>query len=349
VVWNEDPRAPHSPPSGIYADDRLASNGLWQPPVELDDPNDPNDGSNFLPVSAINASGQIVVAWGELYQPSSIVTQVATRDVAGGPWSAPKQLTQPADAGVSSAIAAGVLPNGTGLIEEDLHNGSGTDYMTIYSHPTGGEWAPPLYVAGGQEPNLEFSLGASIATDDLGDAMTTWTGQPQRNSLPPYTVQEATFDATPPSFASVKLPTKVYVNVAAKLHAAPVDAFNVNPPVVSWAFSDGTAVTNATVTTHTFHKVGTAKVTITATDRVGGNVASRVYSIKVVAQCVVPKVVGLTVKQAKAKLARAHCALGRQHTVKRSHVKPGVIVAQAPKVGRHLAAGARVAVTVARR
>jgi PASTA domain len=63
--------------------------------------------------------------------------------------------------------------------------------------------------------------------------------------------------------------------------------------------------------------------------------------------CVVPKLKGKTLKQAKAALARAHCKLG---TVKRpKHRRKLVVAGQSPKPGRMLAQGAKVGVTLAPR
>jgi uncharacterized repeat protein (TIGR01451 family) len=67
------------------------------------------------------------------------------------------------------------------------------------------------------------------------------------------------------------------------------------------------------------------------------------------AKCLVPKVLGLTLKKARARIKRAHCIVGkitRKPSVKR---KRGKVLAQKPKPGKRLAPGARVSLTVGRR
>jgi beta-lactam-binding protein with PASTA domain len=66
------------------------------------------------------------------------------------------------------------------------------------------------------------------------------------------------------------------------------------------------------------------------------------------AKCVVPKLLGLTLKKARARIKRAHCTVGKI-TRKRSVMsKRGKVLAQKPKPGKRLAPAARVNVTVGR-
>jgi hypothetical protein len=64
------------------------------------------------------------------------------------------------------------------------------------------------------------------------------------------------------------------------------------------------------------------------------------------ARCVVPKLRGLKVKKAKARLRRARCTAKVRR--KASRVKRGRVIRQSAKAGRRLAAGARVTITVSR-
>jgi len=62
-----------------------------------------------------------------------------------------------------------------------------------------------------------------------------------------------------------------------------------------------------------------------------------------VVRCVVPKLRGKTVSQARRLLARAHCSLGRvQGRAK------GKIVSQSPRAGKKVAPGSKIRVTVGR-
>ena len=62
-------------------------------------------------------------------------------------------------------------------------------------------------------------------------------------------------------------------------------------------------------------------------------------------RCVVPKVVGKTLSAAKKTLKAAHCGVGKIKRVY-SKVRNGRVAAQNPKPGKHLASGAKVALTV---
>jgi subtilisin family serine protease len=72
----------------------------------------------------------------------------------------------------------------------------------------------------------------------------------------------------------------------------------------------------------------------------GATPAALLRKAKVV-RCVVPKLRGKTVPQARRALARAHCALGRVQRLGK-----GRIVSQSPRAGRRLSPGRRVRVTV---
>jgi beta-lactam-binding protein with PASTA domain len=64
---------------------------------------------------------------------------------------------------------------------------------------------------------------------------------------------------------------------------------------------------------------------------------------------VVPKLKGLTVAQASAKLAKAGCELGRTHHTVTKRVRAGRIVRQNHKTHARLQAASKIDITVARR
>ena len=66
------------------------------------------------------------------------------------------------------------------------------------------------------------------------------------------------------------------------------------------------------------------------------------------ARCVVPKVVGKTLANAKKLLTKAHCKTGKVTRVRSANVKSGLVVSAKPKPGRSLAAGTAVALSVSR-
>ena len=62
--------------------------------------------------------------------------------------------------------------------------------------------------------------------------------------------------------------------------------------------------------------------------------------------CVVPNVVGKTLKAAKRALTRASCSVGKITTATSSTVTKGRVVSQKPKRGRRLKPHAKVALVV---
>jgi uncharacterized repeat protein (TIGR01451 family) len=67
------------------------------------------------------------------------------------------------------------------------------------------------------------------------------------------------------------------------------------------------------------------------------------------AKCVVPKLVGLTLKKAKARIKRAQCTVGKVTRKASAKRKRGKVLAQKPKPGRRLAPAAKVSLTVGKR
>jgi hypothetical protein len=66
------------------------------------------------------------------------------------------------------------------------------------------------------------------------------------------------------------------------------------------------------------------------------------------AKCVVPKLLGLTLKKARARLKRAHCTVGKITRKRSVKSKRGKVLTQKPKPGKRLAPAARVNLTVGR-
>jgi beta-lactam-binding protein with PASTA domain len=64
-------------------------------------------------------------------------------------------------------------------------------------------------------------------------------------------------------------------------------------------------------------------------------------------RCKVPKLKGLTLSKAKARLKKANCRLGKT-TKKKSRVRKGRVIAQAPKSGSVRRSGTRVNVVLSR-
>jgi hypothetical protein len=65
--------------------------------------------------------------------------------------------------------------------------------------------------------------------------------------------------------------------------------------------------------------------------------------------CTVPRVVGLSLARARAKIARAHCSLGIVSRRASALTRNGRVLIQKPKAGRKLRRGAKVNLIVGRR
>ena len=65
-------------------------------------------------------------------------------------------------------------------------------------------------------------------------------------------------------------------------------------------------------------------------------------------RCVVPRVVGLRLAKARARIVRSHCRVGKVRHKASRRAKRGRVLAQAPRAGRKLARGAKVRLTVGR-
>jgi len=86
---------------------------------------------------------------------------------------------------------------------------------------------------------------------------------------------------------------------------------------------------------------------VTATGPGGSVVAESAPAVSAKA-CVVPTMVGKTLAAAKKALTAANCAAGKA-TTRKSTKKPGTVISSSPAKGKNLAAGSKVALTVAKK
>jgi hypothetical protein len=121
----------------------------------------------------------------------------------------------------------------------------------------------------------------------------------------------------------------------------------------SFAFTwqrNGTPIGGATAATYTLAAADAGKAiqcSVTATGT-GGSVVA--YSAPGVAAkaCIVPTLIGKTPAAAKKALTRANCAVGKT-TTRKSAKKPGTVLSSSPAKGKNLAAGTKVALTLAKK
>ncbi len=110
-----------------------------------------------------------------------------------------------------------------------------------------------------------------------------------------------------------------------------------------------------TSVTHKYARSGRFTVTLTATDA-AANSASTTFTVTVASappppppKCVVPKLTGKTLSQARTALSRAHCKLGKVHQPKKpKHRKLRKLIVKSSSPGRGAvrANGTKVAVTL---
>jgi hypothetical protein len=114
---------------------------------------------------------------------------------------------------------------------------------------------------------------------------------------------------------------------------------------------NGAAIAGAVTSRYKVAKsdVGTAlECRVTGTNAGGSSAAESAPLVVTAAPCVVPKLKGLTLKQAKGRLSKANCRSGKVGKARSRRVKKGRVIASKPKAGKRAAAGTKVALTLSR-
>jgi hypothetical protein len=256
----------------------------------------------------------------------------------------------PAPAGAQSITPVPVTPNNFVL----FGNAAGEVIASWYSFEM-----PPGHnvVRAAVKPAGATAFGASqvisdptrdtydspMALDSNGDAV---AGLPLGSSGSPLGVEAVVFDGAPPRLGTLTGPSSLLEGAKASFSVpTPTDAFSAVSPV-KWSFGDGSAGSTGLAVSHTFTRAGRFTVKATATDA-AGNAATKslVVTVKAKTQCIVPKLKGKTLSQAKTLLTRAHCTLGQVHKPKH-HKRKLVVSKTSPGAGQVRPAGTKVAVTL---
>jgi hypothetical protein len=181
-----------------------------------------------------------------------------------------------------------------------------------------------------------------IMLDPFGDAV---VGIPLGSSGGPTGVSVAIYDAGP-RISGPTGPHTVKLGTLATFKASASDPFS---PVtkLTWSFGG-----SGEQVSHKFTVPGTVTITVTATDAAGvKNTASLRITVKPPAnRCVVPKLKGKTLSQAKGALHKAHCTLGKvtkPRRPKHRKLRKLVVKSSKPKAGTVLRKGAKVRLTLA--
>lgn len=163
--------------SRIYISERDGASGTWTYPADITDYISPDGGPVSSPSTAIDDSGNAIVAWSQWNMAGSSWFFVSEREGATGDWTHPVDFADhiaPGLAGYWPETAIG--GNGTALV---AWSQSGVGSATVYfseRQGTAGTWPAPQVI------NVTVpAAGASVSTGkpsasiaDSGDAVMTW-------------------------------------------------------------------------------------------------------------------------------------------------------------------------------
>ena len=194
-----------------------------------------------------------------------------------------------------------------------------------------------------------FSSLPVIGLDELGDGVV-----PYQLGATPNGIAAAIFDGAPPRLGAVSKPASVQAGKTAAFSATATDAFSA--VTLHWTFGDGSGATSGGSVTHKYARGGRFTVTVTATDA-AANSASTTFTVTVASapppppkpKCVVPKLKGKSLSQARTALSRAHCKLGTVHQPKKPkhrRLRKLIVKSSSPGRGAVRVNGTKVAVTL---
>ncbi len=186
-----------------------------------------------------------------------------------------------------------------------------------------------------------------VALDQNGDGV---VGLQRGNSGMPLGVAAAIYDASGPRLSTPTGPRSLKFKTKASFSVSATDAFS-GISGVSWNFGDGSAKASGTHVSHVFVAPGRYTVRVTATDH-AGNSSSVAFSVTVTGphnRCVVPRLKGKTLAQAKRALKRSHCKLGKVTKPKRHKhhkLRKLVVKRSKPSAGSVRPVGTKIALTL---
>jgi PKD domain-containing protein len=361
-AWTATTDTPLTTAGHTYSAPDVAANASGQMVVAFVD----SDGSNTF-IGA--TTGTVAAGWG----PSPAVTTLSGPGVNHGPgvnvddnggaavgWSMPSAVqvslrpahgSFPAPAGAQSVLPVPSNTNNFSL----AGNGRGATVVSWWTFdvgalqnvvraavkPAGSNTFTASQIV--SDPTI-YSSSPVIALDQNGDAVVAYTlGTPSGAAL-------AVFDGAGPLLGPATGPAKIARGRSATFSVAqPLDAFS-KVSSLSWSFGDGSAVASGAQVSHSFGAPGTFTVTVTATDAVGNtSSSSTMVAVTDSSHCVVPKLKGKTLSQAKSLLKTFRCSLGKVTKPKpRKHHKLGKLIVQrsSPGAGAVKPIGTKVGLTL---
>ena len=286
----------------------------------------------YEPAVAI-ATGGLATAVFDHYDGAHLVIQELTRTTAGGTWGAAHSLSL---GGVNSNHPKVAIGANGETIAAWARGGS---VVQAAARSPGGAWGSTTDAA----PEAVESFDPVVAVDPSGDGVLAWRNYDGVLSG----IRAAGFDSAGPVFNGLSVPATAVAGVPLTFSVSPLDVWSALGPGPIWSFGDGGTDAGTSVS-HVYSAPGAYKVTLTQADAIG-NVSSLSRQVTVSpSPCVVPKVVGATLKKAKAAITKAHCKTGKVKRAYSKRVKKGRVLRETPKARTRLANGAKVSLVVSR-
>jgi hypothetical protein len=320
--------------AGIVRAAERPAGGAWGAPRDLSlasqDASDPD--------VAMGPSGSAVAVW-ERFDGSNYIVQARRQRVFGGGWGTRFDLSAPGRTEGAFPVQVALGESGDALAAWVRFDATGRQIVQAAREPGTTTWDPAQDLsASGQDAHYP-----QVAVDPAGNAVAAWIRSDGSHGI----VQAAGLDAAGPLLSGVSIPS--HGTSGKRLSFSLSSALDVWSPLSGqpeWFFGDG-AGAGGTKVTHVYEP-GTYRVTVSQADAVGNITSSSGYLTIDPARCVVPRVVGLTLKRARAAIKKRHCRTGKVRRAFSSRLRTGRILAQRPKAGKRLANGARVNLVVSR-
>lgn len=293
----------------------LPTGAPWQAPQDVS-----SRGSSVdRPVIMFAGDGTGVLAWSRTHDIYRHV-EASIRPLGATPWSQPQTLA----AGNESRYPE-VASDVHGNIVAAWRTGLGAVGVAVRRKDA--DWA-------GSHQFLVPGVGQPyVGTHPSGNAVVLWSRLTDR-----FVIQEALYDATPPTFEEISVPSQARAKVSITFSAPAFDLWSGLEGSPVWSFGDGLRPLTGRTVGYIYDRAGTYVGSVRQRDRVGNEVSAQ-WSIVVgppaaprpAVYCRVPRVVGLRLAKASLRIRRANCLVGRVRKVPSRKV--GKVLAQNPRAG----------------
>jgi hypothetical protein len=316
----------------IEAATRPAKTTTWSAPTTLSATGQ-NAGN---PQVSVAAAGATIVAW-QRFDAANDVIQAAARGTSTAAWSAPVTLSASGENAINPQLHA--APDGATTVVWDRSNGTNQIIQATTRIPSAAAWSPPndLSAAG------EDAVTPHVAVAPDGTATAVWLRSDGTSMIVQAdSTAVAPASRTPPLISGA-------VQAGRTLTCRPGASTNATTISTQW-LRDGRPLPGRTRPRYTLVAADAGHVIECRVALTGIFAVISVDSAPVVVpalRCVAPRLVGFTLRQARAVLRGAHCRLGSV-VASRSSRPRGRIVSQAIPPGWASGAGARISITISR-